>query len=260
MPSPIVGATRMAVVLAATSNLLAQTITAYQKGVPLVIDYVPLFQFVLWAIINTPPNFLWQDFLESTFPAYHVSPTREAVLAASSKGDADAALDKASSSGSEKKPLVEPRLNKGNTVVKMVLDQTLGAAANTILFSIFMHAARAAMHVDPDAGPEQSLQFLLSGLLPSLFPSAAPSIPGGGEAAKGAGPVFRAFDYSRVEWPGVWAAAKGEFAPIMVAGWKLWPLVSLVNFTLVQTIEGRSLVGGLAGVGWGVYMSLLASK
>jgi protein Mpv17 len=53
-----------------------------------------------------------------------------------------------------------------------------------------------------------------------------------------------------------WGMAKGEFWPLMIAGWKLWPLVSLINFTVVRSVEGRSLVGSLAGLGWGVYLSL----
>lgn len=53
-----------------------------------------------------------------------------------------------------------------------------------------------------------------------------------------------------------WGTAKGEFWPLMIAGWKLWPLVSLINFTVVRSVEGRNLVGSLAGLGWGVYLSL----
>ena len=63
-----------------------------------------------------------------------------------------------------------------------------------------------------------------------------------------------------MDWSVVWAASKDEFRPIFVAGWKLWPAVSLVNFTLVKTVEGRNLVGALAGVVWGVYMSLVSAR
>lgn len=42
----------------------------------------------------------------------------------------------------------------------------------------------------------------------------------------------------------------------MFAAAKLWPAVSLVNFTLVKSVQGRNLVGALAGVAWGVYISL----
>lgn len=45
---------------------------------------------------------------------------------------------------------------------------------------------------------------------------------------------------------------------MMKAGLKLWPLVSLLNFTVVP-VERRILVGSLVGVGWGIYLSLIAA-
>lgn len=98
----------------------------------------------------------------------------------------------------------------------------------------------------PLSTPDQSVQFLLSG----LFPSLVSAVPG----------ADKSFDFARVDWGTVVAKSQDDFVPVMVAGWKLWPLVSLINFTMVKTIEGRSLVGGLAGVVWGIYMSLLASS
>lgn len=77
----------------------------------------------------------------------------------------------------------------------------------------------------------------------------------GAAAAADAGVI----DYSKVDWAHVLARSRAEFLALVVAGWRLWPLVSLVNFTLVKTVEGRNLVGGLAGVVWGVYMSLVAA-
>lgn len=56
-----------------------------------------------------------------------------------------------------------------------------------------------------------------------------------------------------------WQKAKEEYWPVMRAGWKLWPWVSLANFSLVKTVEMRQLVGGLAGLVWGVYLSILYS-
>jgi protein Mpv17 len=52
--------------------------------------------------------------------------------------------------------------------------------------------------------------------------------------------------------------ARQDFRGLMLAGFKLWPLVSLVNFTLVKSVQSRQLIGGLASVGWGVYLSLIA--
>lgn len=53
--------------------------------------------------------------------------------------------------------------------------------------------------------------------------------------------------------------AKRDFWPLVTAGWKLWPAVSLLNFTLVKSVEGRSLVGSLAGMVWGIYLSLMTT-
>jgi len=49
-----------------------------------------------------------------------------------------------------------------------------------------------------------------------------------------------------------------DFWPLMSAAWKLWPLVSAVNFTVVKSVETRNLVGSLAGMAWNVYLSLCA--
>jgi protein Mpv17 len=53
-------------------------------------------------------------------------------------------------------------------------------------------------------------------------------------------------------------ATRTEFWPLMLAGYKLWPFVSFVNYAVVKTVAGRTLVGSLAGVAWTVYLSLVA--
>lgn len=199
----------------------------------MIIDWVPVFQFILFTIVSTPPNFLWQDFLESTFPATTAAaavPTAEA-LAAAAKGD-DKELDKEAREGR----LLEPghgRLNIRNTVIKFVLDQTIGAAVNTVLFSTFTHSIQAAM-AHRTAGPgADSAAFLASG---------------------------KALDYSQVDWRVVVQRSRLDFWPLMKAALGLWPWVSLFNFTMVKTVEMRNLVGALAGVVWGVYMSMFAAQ
>lgn len=69
-----------------------------------------------------------------------------------------------------------------------------------------------------------------------------------------------AVDYSQVDWRSVFANSRAEFWPIVAAGWKLWPWVSFVNFAFVKTVSMRTLIGSLAGVIWGVYMSLVAAR
>ncbi|KAK1992261.1 Mpv17/PMP22 family protein [Colletotrichum falcatum] len=227
-PSPIVTATLQSAVLSGTSNLLAQALTAYQTDSPLVIDWVPVFQFILYTIISTPPNFMWQGFLEETFPAHHVSPIKNAVASAAANDDKE--LDREA----REDKLVEPKLNIRNTLTKLVLDQTVGATLNTLAFSMFMHSIQTAM-ARPEhlAAAQHSGAYLLS---------------------RGA------VDYSKVDWRAVVRSSRLEFVPIFVAGLKLWPLVSLVNFAFVKSIEGRNLVGSLAGIAWGIYMSLVAAR
>jgi hypothetical protein len=128
-------------------------------------------------------------------------------------------------------------------VAKTLLDQTVGAAVNTFLFSMFMHGIKAAMSHYPGMPPSgaghsfgpanASIAFLLSG---------------------------RAVDYTAVDWASVLVKSRAEFWSILVAGWTFWPFVSVVNFTLIKGIEARNLVGSLAGVAWGVYMSMFAAQ
>ena len=77
-----------------------------------MLDVFPLLHFVLFALLNTPPNFLWQQFLEDKFPAYSLA-----------------------DDGAK-------RLNKPNTAKKFALDQTVGAAINTLLFIAVIGAFR----------------------------------------------------------------------------------------------------------------------
>ena len=57
-------------------------------------------------------------------------------------------------------------------------------------------------------------------------------------------------------WDESMLSVKLEFWDLIIAGWKLWPLVSIFNFAIIQSVEMRGLVGCLAGMGWGIYLSL----
>lgn len=56
------------------------------------------------------------------------------------------------------------------------------------------------------------------------------------------------------------ARSRADFWPLMRAALGLWPWVSLFQFTVLKTVAARSLVGALAGMVWGVYMSLFAAQ
>jgi len=51
--------------------------------------------------------------------------------------------------------------------------------------------------------------------------------------------------------------SRQDFWGLLSAGWKLWPAVSLINFTVVKSVEKRNLVGALAGMVWNIYLSLV---
>lgn len=67
------------------------------------------------AIITTPPNYLYQRWLEDTFPA-RPAPRRQKQK-------------------TDEKP-EETQLSMSNTITKFCLDQSIGAAANTVAFII----------------------------------------------------------------------------------------------------------------------------
>ena len=57
----------------------------------------------------------------------------------------------------------------------------------------------------------------------------------------------------------VTADCREQFWPLIFAGQKLWPAVSIMNFTLVPA-EYRTVVGSVVGLFWGVYLSLMSSS
>lgn len=71
---------------------------------------VQLLHFVLLAFLTTPPNYLWQKYLEVAFPA---------------DGKSEAA-------GGRQRGIVV------DTAIKFVLDQTIGASFNTLFFIVVM--------------------------------------------------------------------------------------------------------------------------
>jgi hypothetical protein len=74
---------------------------------------LPFITFALTAIITTPPNYLFQEWLESTFPTLISNGTRR---------------------DDNHKQRQTLRRSKKNVLMKFIIDQTLGAATNTIVF------------------------------------------------------------------------------------------------------------------------------
>lgn len=105
MLSPIISATIQSTIISLCSSVFA---TLYSNSTP------PIIPLLVYTALSTPPNFLWQQYLENIFPGYTV--------------------DKRDSEDGEKNIRVKKKLNLRNTLAKFGLDQTIGALVNVVLF------------------------------------------------------------------------------------------------------------------------------
>ncbi|KAJ5109915.1 hypothetical protein N7532_002560 [Penicillium argentinense] len=184
---PIAKATLQTAVINAGSNVLAQCIKAYRNETPFILDPGAVTQFTTCALIVSPLGYLWLENLEAWFPG---------------KSEAKAKpRDKTCAKPAEKDG--EASFKVRNTIAKIIIDQVVGGAWNTVLFITVMGMLRG---LDMQDIQSQILQ---------------------------------------------------DFWPIMIAGFKLWPFVSILNFTVVPPSQ-RLLVGSLFGVIWGIYLSLVS--
>jgi protein Mpv17 len=174
--------------------------------------------FCSFNIISCPPNYLWQTWLEATFPGYTESLTPrekeklmdEKVTGRSTATETTTGLlshdEKQATLTSESAPSVQKakkQLNIRNTAAKFLLDQSIGAAFNTVTFIMGIAMLRGQ------------------------------------------------------SWQYGWEETKTGFWPLVFAGQKLWPLVSIISLTLVP-VERRMVFGSIIGVGWGIFLSLTA--
>lgn len=169
-------------------------------------------------IIVCPPNYLWQAWLERTFPGWkptsqfntadsptsihlnHRSPDSEEPTSAAGLLDPDIEKD-VSRTGGERKVLDWP-----NTFLKWFIDcMTVGALWNTVLF------------------------FVVMGIL----------------KGQGMGEISE--------------HVRTETLPLIVKSYTIWPVASVVNFTLIP-VERRIVFLSAVGLCWGVLLSLVAAR
>jgi len=105
MPPAIMTATVQASILSFASCLVAMYVSSSKP---------PVFALVIYALLSTPPNFLWQQYIEKKFPGYS---TRKIEVDDDGNG-----------------AKVERKLNVRNTAAKFVLDQTVAAIVNVVAF------------------------------------------------------------------------------------------------------------------------------
>ncbi|KAI1376864.1 hypothetical protein F4677DRAFT_76388 [Hypoxylon crocopeplum] len=130
MPSQMTKATLAAAGLSSASNILAQFLEAYRDSRPFVFDIANFLRFVTVTFITAPPNYMWQQLLERSFPAYErTEPT----------GDVEKQDGNGEDAGAGGSAEQKPKLNLRNTLTKWFIDCiTLGAIFNTVAFFILM--------------------------------------------------------------------------------------------------------------------------
>ncbi|KAL9053085.1 MAG: hypothetical protein Q9162_005007 [Coniocarpon cinnabarinum] len=214
--------TVQAVTLSLLSSTLAQLIAFYRSSEP--FSAAKAIRFAIFAALSTPPNVVWQSELEGWFPSYtskqqvtrykhsthasDFSDLKEPSGLETEDGEnerraAKEELKRWESTRDSWTDVVETKrgLDYRNTAIKFLLDQTLGALVNTILFV------------------------------------------GGIAGLKGEGREA------------VFAHVRSDTMPLMVAGYKFWPLISIGMFTVVPA-EQRVVVGSAVGVVWGIFLAL----
>lgn len=89
-------------------------------------------------MITAPPNYVWQQFLERTFPAYP-GPTGLAHAHRSPRVSSDGDVEKRGDEGLLHIDEEKPKLNLKNTITKWFVDCiTMGAIMNTVAFLVIM--------------------------------------------------------------------------------------------------------------------------
>ncbi|KAI8628743.1 hypothetical protein F5Y19DRAFT_112368 [Xylariaceae sp. FL1651] len=139
MPSPMVKATLAASALSSVSNILAQFLEAYREGRPFVFDAALFLRFVTVAFLTAPPNYMWQQLLERSFPAYERNNNKQRTSGTDSPRDLEKQAEGSAGAGVGPNEPRKPRLNLRNTFTKWFIDCiTLGALFNTVAFFILM--------------------------------------------------------------------------------------------------------------------------
>jgi hypothetical protein len=118
------------------------------------------------------------------------------------------------------------QLNLRNTAIKVFLENTIVSIVNTFLFVMFMNFMNRSMGSSGCSTQVEAAQNIISG---------------------------------GVARCGVSTDIYEQFVSLLTAGWRFWPIVSLINFALLKSVQGRNLMSGLAGLVWGIYISILTA-
>lgn len=111
MQKAIARATLQSALLTLCSALIATFLTPKNP---------PTVALVIFSVLATPPNFLWQQYLERRLPGYRIE-----------KQESNGEVKGAKSAGGG--VTIKKKLNVQNTLMKVGIDQTLGSVVNVAL-------------------------------------------------------------------------------------------------------------------------------
>ncbi|KEQ72879.1 hypothetical protein M436DRAFT_47606 [Aureobasidium namibiae CBS 147.97] len=287
---PIVKATIQACVLSAISNILAQLISCYRRGHGYSLDTGPLVTFVAFTLLSCPPNFLWQSWMESTFPSYTSPDDAGTVASIAQQPQVKAALDAAAPTLQRIEETAAPVLEKASAATTALADgdavknarRRASEGVDTVKAKAKELEARAGINQSPLAKPPTRAQTFsthdgqaIEKKIDTTFAQPPASANPRALSIKNTAikfaldQTFGAVVNNALFIVGI-ALLKGQsldtalsalhtdLFPLLFAGQKLWPLVSIISFTLVP-FEHRTVFGGVIGIGWGVFLSLMAN-
>ena len=184
------------------------------------MDFVQLLRFIALTLLTAPPNYQWQQLLERAFPAYTVDrPEQRKDVELNDLESGQNGRGSAGSTNSNRK------FSLRNTITKWFIDcMTVGALMNTLAFFVIMG--------------------ILKGQSGSLI---------WGNIQR----VSSAKTHSTAN-PFILTQPQ-ETIPIILASYKIWPLASIVSFSLIP-VHRRIVFLSFVGLLWGVYMSLVAAR
>lgn len=172
-------------------------------------------------MLACPPNYLWQSWLEGQFPAYTRTPPASETQALADKA---VSSPKAAINGDVRK-----RVNGALAGAPEPSDPLDGAEKAEETLSLRNTGIKFAL--DQTLGATVNTALFIAGLA-----------------------LLRGHSFASIMHD-----LRTQFWPMIFAGQKLWPAVSLLNFTVVP-FEYRQLVGSIVGLCWGVYLSLVSSE
>ncbi|KAF2193041.1 hypothetical protein K469DRAFT_730026 [Zopfia rhizophila CBS 207.26] len=133
---PIVSSCLYALGIGCVSNIIAQKLKAYSNDVPFVFDQKLFLQFAFVAVITTPVNYCWQNWLERTFPGWKMVKQKRKA----SSDDTEKAVF-IQDDGENKRAIEEEvRVRDWWNIFKKWFTDciTIGALFNTFLFLVLM--------------------------------------------------------------------------------------------------------------------------